>query len=185
MRKQTSEKKRVEKPGVEIRVSSKFYLDLSSRISDAVESIGGDDADYERLFGVVDRYMADGRVPGKDADMKVKLVFAILRPEIDKAIERSAKARERAKKRALGKRKQKGAKTLRPVTSNKTSVRGNTSVPDKSVMDDMVRAGQLKDRKPSDSEIEPTADMGRPMSRQQRRRLERQRLREERRSGNV
>ncbi|MDE6175450.1 MAG: hypothetical protein K2F88_07805, partial [Duncaniella sp.] len=43
-----------------------------------------------------DRYMADGTVPPTDTDPAVALTFALLRAEIDKAVERSRRARSRA-----------------------------------------------------------------------------------------
>ncbi|MCM1356209.1 MAG: hypothetical protein NC212_07375 [Staphylococcus sp.] len=86
-------------------VSRKFYLELDSRISAAAAAVGADDALTASAKTAVDIYLSEGIAPGGDADMFVRLVFSILRPEIDKAIDRSAKARQRAgKRKGLAKR---------------------------------------------------------------------------------
>lgn len=44
----------------------------------------------------IDRYMADGSVPPTGADAAILLTFNLLRMEIDKALQRSRRARQRA-----------------------------------------------------------------------------------------
>lgn len=50
-------------------------------------------------MGCIDRYMADGTLPPNDADAATILVFNLLRMEIDKALQRSRHARQRAAER--------------------------------------------------------------------------------------
>ena len=50
-------------------------------------------------MGCIDRYMTDGTLPPNDADAATILVFNLLRMEIDKALQRSRRARQRAAER--------------------------------------------------------------------------------------
>lgn len=50
-------------------------------------------------MGCIDRYMADGTLPPSDSDAATILVFNLLRMEIDKALQRSRRARQRAAER--------------------------------------------------------------------------------------
>ena len=67
--------------------------------SQAVSLIGREDAVAEAM-ACIDRYMADGSLPPADSCPAVLLTFSILRPEIDKAIQRSNRARSRSAKKA-------------------------------------------------------------------------------------
>lgn len=75
-------------------VSRKFYTYISDRVRESMRLTGREEAAAEAM-ACIDRYMADGSVPPDDADPAVRLTFALLRPEIDKAIERSSRARTR------------------------------------------------------------------------------------------
>lgn len=78
-------------------VSKKFYNDIISRIT----STFADMNDGERcLRGAV--AMIDGYLSGDNpecADPMIKMVFSLLRPEIDRAMARSLRARQRGRKR--------------------------------------------------------------------------------------
>lgn len=80
-------------------VSRKFYVDIDSRLRVAATCIGGGEEMYAAMKAMIDMYISEGIVVGGNADERLKLVFAMLRPEIDKAMARSRMARERAKGR--------------------------------------------------------------------------------------
>lgn len=82
-------------------VSKKFYTEVDTRIRAAIEAAGMCSDDYAATRSAVDLYLSDGTVPTELHPVAVRLLFAVLRPEIDKAVERSRRARERAlRKRA-------------------------------------------------------------------------------------
>lgn len=75
-------------------VSRKFYTYISDRVRESMSLTGREDAADEAMT-CIDRYLTDGSVPSDDADPAVRLTFTLLRPEIDKAIGRSSRARKR------------------------------------------------------------------------------------------
>lgn len=77
-------------------VSRKFYTEICDRINNAVKAVGGNDEDVEMAITVIRSYLIDGIEPDSRNDMKIKLIFSLLKSEIDKAAERSRKARLRA-----------------------------------------------------------------------------------------
>lgn len=82
-------------PKTQLPVSKKFYTCITDRVRGSLNLIGRGDAVAETM-ACIDRYMADGTVPPTDTDPAVALTFALLRAEIDKAVERSRRARSRA-----------------------------------------------------------------------------------------
>lgn len=82
-------------PKIQLPVSKKFYTCITDRVRGSLNLIGRGDAVAETM-ACIDRYMADGTVPPTDTDPAVALTFALLRAEIDKAVERSRRARSRA-----------------------------------------------------------------------------------------
>lgn len=94
-------------------VSRKFYTYISDRVRESMRLTGHEEAIGEAMASI-DRYLADGSIPSEDADPAVRLTFALLRPEIDKAIERSNRARKR--RRTAGKSAEKsGTKAAYPT----------------------------------------------------------------------
>ena len=79
----------------QLPVSKNFYTCVTGRVSESLELIGRRDA-VDATMDCIDRYMADGTVPSTEADTAVLLTFSLLRAEIDKAILRSRRARQRA-----------------------------------------------------------------------------------------
>lgn len=78
-------------------VSRGFYDGIIGRINESLACLSGDNAiSPDSVRSCIDLYMTDGTVPGSDAGDIVRMVFALLRPEIDKAMARSAVARKRA-----------------------------------------------------------------------------------------
>lgn len=86
-------------PKQQCPVSKKFYTYVSDRVRESLSLIGREDA-VAVAMACVDRYMADGTQPPADTDPAVRLTFALLRAEIDKAVLRSSRARSRAAKKA-------------------------------------------------------------------------------------
>lgn len=81
-----------------LRVSKKFYAYVTERVTEACGLIG----DVELLckaMAAIDAYLADGIEPDSEAGTALLLIFNILRPEIDRAVSRSATARSRAASR--------------------------------------------------------------------------------------
>ncbi|QCD38987.1 hypothetical protein E7745_05185 [Duncaniella sp. C9] len=79
-------------------VSKNFYSTITDRVRDSLRSVGREDA-AEATMGCIDRYMADGTLPPGGSDAATILVFNLLRMEIDKALQRSRRARQRAAER--------------------------------------------------------------------------------------
>ena len=76
-------------------VSKNFYASVTGRVRESLSLIGRMDA-VEETLACIDRYMADGTGPPTGADAAILLTFNLLRMEIDKALQRSRRARRRA-----------------------------------------------------------------------------------------
>ena len=76
-------------------VSKKFYSTITSRVRESLRLVGREDA-AEETMGCIYRYMTDGSLPPSSSDTTIILVFNLLRMEIDKALQRSRRARQRA-----------------------------------------------------------------------------------------
>ncbi|MCM1355897.1 MAG: hypothetical protein NC212_05790 [Staphylococcus sp.] len=80
-------------------VSKKFHTYITDRINDACRTIGDNDDAAAKTLALVNRYITTGECDLTDADAIVRLIFTLLRPEIDRAISRSKAARLRAANR--------------------------------------------------------------------------------------
>lgn len=78
------------------RVSKKFYADIDSRVRGAISQIGCGYDVYLCVRIVIDRYISAGIEPELSELITVRMIFALLKPEIDKAMMRSRLAKERA-----------------------------------------------------------------------------------------
>lgn len=80
-------------------VSKKFRAYLIGRIAEAC--LIAPELDPAEALDAIDRYISRGTAPDNlsDAPLALRLVFTLLRPEIDRAIVRSVAARERARRR--------------------------------------------------------------------------------------
>lgn len=115
-------------------VSRKFYTYISDRVRESMRLTGHEEAIGEAMASI-DRYLADGSIPSEDADPAVRLTFALLRPEIDKAIERSNRARKR--RRTAGKSAEKsGAKASYPTEPHSINVNSATDSDPETATDD-------------------------------------------------
>lgn len=79
-------------------VSKKFYADIMGRIESALSFAPGSAAEAVRL---VDTYLLGGEAASDDPC--AMLAFNMIRPELDKAVIRSRRARERAQMRKKAK----------------------------------------------------------------------------------
>lgn len=114
-------------------VSKNFYASVTDRVRESLGLIGRTDA-VEGTIACIDRYMADGTVPSTGTDAAILLTFNLLRPEIDKALQRSRRARQRAaeNKAAADRQFNKLAAILAAsVTENHENITGNHEAPDK------------------------------------------------------
>lgn len=111
-----------------VSVSKKFYAGIMERIRSSVEFTHGDSDFQASLTAMVDAYLADGSEPDADSPFTVRLIFALLRPEIDKAAARSRAARERAakKREAIERKDDSGKCGMIPVTEIIESVMTDT-----------------------------------------------------------
>ena len=81
-------------------VSRKFYSEICDRIRFSF-SLNRPSL-IEEAIATVDSYITCGAEPDEYTDPSVLLMFNLLRPEIDKAIRRSQRAREISSKRKSG-----------------------------------------------------------------------------------
>lgn len=95
-------------------VSRKFYDGIAARIADSFADLG--ETKSEAVCLLINDYMSDGKLPDADTDAMVRLAFSLLRPEIDKAMARSAAARSRRKRN----KKPSGAKKSKKALAKKT-----------------------------------------------------------------
>lgn len=79
-----------------LSVSKKVYSDVTDRIN---SSLSGFPASAREAMRVVDTYLAGG-VPAS-SDPLAMLAFNMIKVELDRAMERSARARERARARKM------------------------------------------------------------------------------------
>ncbi len=80
----------------QLPVSKKFYAEIMERICEACTAFDAGAEMREAITMAIREFITHGASPDGDVDQCVKLAFALLRPEIEKAIERSAAARRRA-----------------------------------------------------------------------------------------
>lgn len=97
------------KPAVTSPVSQKFYRYMEERIAGACLLLGGK-IRHEDVMAVINRYLYAAELPGTGIPTEILLIFTLLRPEIDKAMARTAAARARAAARG----RKSGSKTSEP-----------------------------------------------------------------------
>lgn len=83
------------------KVSKKFHAYIRGRVCEAC-AVYGQPTLSAVASDMIDSYIADGVVPPVGSDAVCMMIFTILRPEIDRAKERSASARRRAAVRRGG-----------------------------------------------------------------------------------
>lgn len=95
----TTQKNHIQK--TQLPVSKKFYAEIINRVTSSFSSTGNK---YCReAINVIDNYIIENITPSTDCDSLILLMFNLLRPEIDKAIQRSRRARKSRAKQAAAK----------------------------------------------------------------------------------
>lgn len=105
------------KPAVTSPVSQKFYRYMEERIAGACLLLGGK-IRHEDVMAVINRYLYAAELPGTGIPTEILLIFTLLRPEIDKAMARTAAARARAAARG----RKSGTKTPIPSKSEAQAI---------------------------------------------------------------
>ncbi len=77
------------------RVSKKVYADLVSRVNNTLKATLRQPDIIPEAIQAIDEYIADGTIP-TPKDGLILIVFYMIKSEIDRAAERSRRARERA-----------------------------------------------------------------------------------------
>ena len=80
-------------------VSQKFYDDISNRVGRATQYLCDHRTQYLMIMHIIDGYMAGGPAPDRSDGIDALMAFALVQPEIDKAMARSRRAREAAARR--------------------------------------------------------------------------------------
>lgn len=130
-------KNRDSKAVAQLPVSRKFYKSLEARVAEIVEAIRGyrDDEWIEFVMSMINDYLLGAEkafyVSGR-ASVECEVICLTLKAEIDKAVERSRRARERGAMR----RNSKPSET-KPMQRNETAVENTTG--DCKPMDKPVR----------------------------------------------
>lgn len=88
--------------GVSRPVSEKFYAALRGRVEEACGVVPQRAATGAEVLEAVDSYLAGNDIVLERLSLLGRVVFLLLRPEIDKAVSRSAAARSRAGRRRKG-----------------------------------------------------------------------------------
>lgn len=118
-------------------ISEKVYDDLTRRIRMGCISVSPFPWPINRALKMLDEYLEDRTIPSAFKDPQTAMIFELLRPEIDRAIARSSRARARAKLRREAKARMQEAE--KPPTGNvaipattHTEEAETTQTPDKS-----------------------------------------------------
>lgn len=118
-------------------VSKKFYRNIIDRVTDVFSTIeipssstgtiSAADLAAETIK-MIDRYISDGTIAKPSGEMAL-LAFLMLKPEIDKAADRSRRARQSAARRAQLKQTSATTTIIPTKTSEKTILPTNTNLP--------------------------------------------------------
>lgn len=87
------------------RVSKKFLKEINERIRNTIDNMGYDISVYIVACKAIIKYISDGIEPEVGELLTARMIFHLLKPEIDKAMARSRAARKRAAARRSAKSK--------------------------------------------------------------------------------
>ncbi|MDE6378621.1 MAG: hypothetical protein K2K72_07745, partial [Duncaniella sp.] len=146
-------KKRDSKPLAELPVSRKYYKSLEAHLVEIVEAIRGyrDDEWIEFVMSMIDAYLRGSEqefyVSGR-ASVECEVICLTLKAEIDRAVERSRRARERAARRRADKQ-------------SKLSERSESSeLSDLSELSELSGVSNSSDSPPSTDSSKPCRSLG-------------------------
>lgn len=80
-----------------LSVSRKFYDETIGRVVESMTTVGAAKEEIEDVKVYIHEYLRDGKAPERNIGDRGVLVVALLKSEIEKAVGRSAKARERSR----------------------------------------------------------------------------------------
>lgn len=90
-------------PAKELPVSRKYYKGLISRVDDVIRAVFMEPNSYlfESAYNMIDHYLTHNTLEGFELPpvAELRVIFLTLKAEIDRARERSLRARERARNR--------------------------------------------------------------------------------------
>lgn len=81
------------------QVSKKFYGYISERVAETCRLLPDVATTGREVMAIIDSYISGHKVNPEDFGLEIRLIFTLLRPEIDRALSRSANARHRAAQR--------------------------------------------------------------------------------------
>lgn len=92
----------------QLPVSKKFYTALTLRIADTCRLLPDGSPLCDTLIAFIGSYILSGKADMDSLTLEGQIIFTLLRPEIDRAVERSAAARRRAVIRKIREQEQTG-----------------------------------------------------------------------------
>lgn len=92
----------------QLPVSKKFYAALTLRIADTCRLLPDGAALCDTLIAFIGSYILSGKAEMDSLTLEGQIIFTLLRPEIDRAVERSSAARRRAVIRKIREQEQSG-----------------------------------------------------------------------------
>ena len=83
-----------------LSVSQNFYDGIMARIDSSMKAVRATQEETYQVKAYIYEYLRDGKAPGRRLEGRQLLTVMLLKAEIEKAIARSAKARQRRRKEA-------------------------------------------------------------------------------------
>lgn len=83
-----------------LSVSQNFYDGIMARIDSSMKAVRATQEETYQVKAYIYEYLRDGKAPGRRLEGRQLLTVMLLKAEIEKAIARSAKARQRSRKEA-------------------------------------------------------------------------------------
>lgn len=83
-----------------LSVSQNFYDGIIARIDSSMKAVRATQEETYQVKAYIYEYLRDGKAPGRRLEGRQLLTVMLLKAEIEKAIARSAKARQRSRKEA-------------------------------------------------------------------------------------
>ncbi len=82
-----------------LSVSQNFYDGIMARIDSSMKAVRATQEETYQVKAYIYEYLRDGKAPGRRLEGRQLLTVMLLKAEIEKAIARSAKARQRSRRR--------------------------------------------------------------------------------------
>lgn len=82
-----------------LSVSQNFYDGIMARVDSSMKAVRAAQEETDQVKGYIYEYLRDGKAPKRRLEGRQLLTVMLLKAEIEKAIARSAKARQRSRRR--------------------------------------------------------------------------------------